>query len=84
VKGIHYPWRRRIAGGWLEELSPMRLLLAILGRKRLGFLGLKEEERARNTVADKSLLLMLDRWLLFMGRVERKDRVKRQKMKCHI
>jgi len=82
VKGICYPWRWQIAGGWLEELSPMRLLLAMEEEEARVFW--LEEREAESTVAEGGLLPMPGQRLLFMGQIREVNRVKRRKMKCRI
>ena len=82
MKGIRYPWRRQIARGWLEELSPMRLLLAMEEEEARVFW--LEEREAESTIAEGGLLLMPGQRLLFMGQIREVNRVKRRKMKCRI
>ena len=66
MKRIRYPWRRWIAVGFLEELLPMSLLLAMEEEKARVF-WLEEEREVESAVAEEGLLPMPGQMLSFVG-----------------
>ena len=79
----HYSQRRRTAGGSLEGPSPERLVPAI-ATEEVRVFRLEKRNKAESIVANGGLLPMPSQRVLFMGRVKRRDWVKRQKMDRRI